>query len=44
MDALLHFLGICPDSLSHPDALNLVIYYYNEILELLKAIKFKFGI
>ncbi len=33
---LLHFLGLCPDSLSHIDILDLVFVNYYENISLLK--------
>jgi len=44
MHEFLHILGICPDSLSHLDILDLVMYNYNGFINTIKnIILFKYG-
>lgn len=28
IETILHILGLCPDSISHPDLIDLLSYYY----------------
>lgn len=43
MEAFLHFIGLCPDSLGHIDFMDIVICYYNELQSLINIIKIRFG-
>ncbi len=38
MHEIVHILGICPDSFSHLDMLDLVMYNYNGFLTFIKSI------
>jgi hypothetical protein len=42
MDAILHFLGLCPDSFSHPDVMNFFVICYGEIQTMFMFLKSKF--
>lgn len=44
MEAILHALGICPDSLSHIDLVDIIICYYNEIQTIINMVKFRIGL
>lgn len=43
MEAILHALGLCPDSFAHIDFMDLIVCYYNEIQHIIQFIKIKFG-
>ncbi len=43
MEAILHALGICPDSFAHIDFMDIVVCYYNELQNIIQLIKFRFG-
>lgn len=44
MHEFLHIVGICPDSLSHLDVLDLVMYNYNGFVSVIKNIfMFRYG-
>jgi hypothetical protein len=43
MEAILHFLGLCPDSFSHFDFMDIVICYYNELQSIINFIRIKLG-
>jgi hypothetical protein len=43
MEAILHLLGICPDSIGHIDLMDIVICYYNEIQSLITLFRYKSG-
>ena len=43
MEAILHFLGICPDSFSHLDFMDIIICYYNEFQNIINLIRIKIG-
>lgn len=43
MEAILHALGLCPDSLSHIDFMDLIACYYNEIQHIIQIIKMRLG-
>lgn len=42
MEQILHVLGICPDSISHADILDIIVCYYNEIQTVINLIKIRF--
>ena len=43
MDAILHTLGLCPDSLSHIDVIDVVVCYYNELQSIINIVKIRLG-
>lgn len=43
MDAILHILGICPDSFGHVDLLDIVACYYGELVNIINIIKIRIG-
>lgn len=43
MEALLHILGFCPDSISHIDITDIIVCYYNEIQQVINLIRLKFN-
>lgn len=43
MEAILHAIGLCPDSLAHIDFMDIIICYYSEFQSLLNIIKMRFG-
>ena len=44
MEAILHFLGICPDSVTHSNIANLIICYYGEFQHIVNLVKTKIGL
>jgi len=42
MEQIFHILGVCPDSFSHTDILDIVVCYYNEIQAVINLIKIRF--
>jgi len=44
MDAILHTLGLCPDSFAHVDFMDIIVCYYNDLQSLIQIIKFRFGL
>jgi len=42
MEQILHVFGLCPDTLSHTDILDIVVCYYNEIQAVVNLIKIRF--
>lgn len=44
MEPILHFLGICPDSITHSNIVNLVMCYYGELQHIINLIKVKLGL
>jgi len=42
MEQFLHILGLCPDSFSHADILDILVCYYNEIQAIANLIKIRF--
>ncbi len=38
MHEIFHIIGVCPDSLSHLDLLDLVMYNYNGFITVIKNI------
>jgi hypothetical protein len=43
MEVIFHTLGLCPDSLSHVDIMDIFICYYGEVQSLIHLIKMRFG-
>lgn len=43
MEHILHFLGLCPDSIGHLDLTDIFICYYGEIQNIITLIKLKFN-
>jgi len=41
MEQILHLIGLCPDSISHIDILDVFVCYYNEIQQLFNLIKLR---
>lgn len=43
MEAFLHVLGLCPDSISHFDITDIIVCYYGEIQNIITLIRIKFN-
>lgn len=41
METVLHMLGLCPDSISHIDILDILVCYYNEIQQMFNLIRLR---
>lgn len=42
MEQILHVLGLCPDSFSHMDLMDVFVCYYGEIQNIINLIRLKF--
>jgi len=42
MESILHLIGLCPDTLSHIDIMDIFVCYYNEIQSIIQLIKLRF--
>lgn len=43
MEAILHAIGLCPDSIAHFDIMDIVICYYGELQSIINLIKIRIG-
>jgi hypothetical protein len=43
MEAILHAIGLCPDSIGHLDIMDIVVCYYGELQSIMNLIKIRIG-